>query len=782
MLARKCRGAFKQGLLFGCAAAGLVVQTAGAQTAGDAGSAGAEGAVPDIVVTAQKRSDRLRDVPISISAATGDQLAKLGVASADDLQKVVPGFTFKPARTGVPIYTIRGIGFDDFGVGSSPAVSVSVDQVPLPFLIMSPAASLDVERVEVLKGPQGTLFGQNTTGGAINFVAAKPTADPHMGFEVSYGRFNQTDASAYVSGPLSHNLRARLAVKHEYRDAWQVSETRPGDRLGRRDFLAGRLLLDWTPTERLSFELNANGWIDRSESQAGQFVTYAPGNLPADPNIFALIGNRPTAGENPRLADWNPDQNYRRNARQYQFSLRADWELNDQVTLTSLTSYAHLKSDTPADLDGTQYLLFRSDQLGRIDSVYQELRAAIDLDGLRFVVGGNYQDDHTDDVFGINFESSNNQIGPFVWNQFSETADQKVKTYAVFANADVPLTSTLTAQAGIRYTKQNRNFTGCLLDGGDGNLANAIALIPTLAGLPYDPAPPGGCVTLDATLQRQSAVTDKLDEDNVSWRLGLNWKPLPDTLVYASVTRGYKAGGYSPVPAVFAGQFAPVTQEQVTSYEAGVKAALLNRKVDFAAAVFYSDYRDKQLLGTKVFDPFGPLPTLVNVPKARVQGGELELTIRPLRGFTVAGGITYIDTQVTGSFMVPDGYGPTSPMPFIDAKGYSFPNTPPWQGNANVEYEFALSSGLTASLGSDVLYRSAGRADFSTNGVFRTRPYALLGLRAGIAAADGRWRFQLWGRNITNKFYETSIYKLNDYVLRTAGMPVTYGATLSAKF
>ena len=775
---RSCR----QGFL-GCALAVLASPAAFAQPPGESAdtvsSADPVGA-GDIIVTAQKRSENLRDVPISIAALSGEQLARQGVKSADDLQKAVPGFTFKPARTGIPIYSIRGIGFDDYGVGSAPTVSVSVDQIPLPFLLMTPAAAMDVERVEVLKGPQGTLFGQNTTGGAVNFIAAKPTADPQMGFALTYGRFNQVDVSGYVSGPVSDTLRARVSAMREYRDAWQISDTRPRDRLGRRDFTAGRLLLDWTPTDELSIELNVNGWIDHSESQAAQYVLFSP-TIPIPPgrtNSRDLIGNRPPTPDDARRADWYPGQSYRRDGKQYQFALRADWEASDAVTVTSLSSYVNLDSRTPIDTSGTDLHIFNVDQRGKIETFSQELRAAVDLSRVKLTLGANYQDDKTNDDFGVFFVVNNNAIGPFVWNRFVMEANQKVETYAAFASADLSLSDRLTVQGGIRYTKQNRDFNGCLRDGGDGNLAGGVALIPTLGGGAFDPAPPGGCVSLSPTLQRLPTVTDELNEDNISWRLGLNWKPNDDALVYANVTRGYKAGAFTPVPAIFAAQFVPVTQEKVTAYEVGAKAAFLDRKIDVAAAFFYSDYVNKQLLGNVIFPNFGPLPTLQNIPKSEVLGGEVNITARPVRGLSLAGGLTYVRSRVTEDFSVSDPLGIVVPS----IKGEPFPNAPRWQGNAIVNYEFPVSSNLVASFGGDVSYRSSAQASFGRNPIFVYKAYTLVGLNAGIGAEDDRWRVEVWGKNITDKFYINNIFKAGDTVSRTTGMPATYGVTLRTRF
>jgi len=165
----------------------------------------------EIVVTAQKRTERANEVPLSITAVSGDQLLKQGISTPADLVKVTPGLTYTESVSALPVYTIRGIGFFDDSTADSPAVSVYVDQVPLPFAIMTEGASLDPERVEVLKGPQGTLFGQNSTGGAINYVAAKPKDHFSAGADLTYARFNEVDAQGFVTGQLADGLTFRLA-------------------------------------------------------------------------------------------------------------------------------------------------------------------------------------------------------------------------------------------------------------------------------------------------------------------------------------------------------------------------------------------------------------------------------------------------------------------------------------------------------------------------------------------------------------------------------------------
>src|SRR3546814_445800 len=213
----------------------------------------------------------------------GDLLFDLGVSGPQDLEKVAVGFTFRPSAQGSTIFQIRGIGFFEEAIGVTPTVSVYLDQVPLPFSSMAEGVAFDLERVEVLKGPQGTLFGQNVTAGAINYIAAKPTEAFEAGLDLGYGRFGAAEVGGFLSGPLSSTLTARVSGRVERRDDWQRTYTRinedglfvvdtdaPRRTLGERRFESGRLLLNWNPSSRLDISLNLNGWRNRSEEHTSE--------------------------------------------------------------------------------------------------------------------------------------------------------------------------------------------------------------------------------------------------------------------------------------------------------------------------------------------------------------------------------------------------------------------------------------------------------------------------------------------------------------------------------
>lgn len=240
--------------------------------------------IGDIIVTAQKRGENINSVPLAITAATGDQLVQKGVVSVGDLTKIEPSLQLTQSQSGTPVFTLRGVGYFEQSLSATPTVSIYQDEVPFAFPSLSRGVILDTERVEILKGPQGTLYGQNATGGAVNFIAAKPTKALKIGGDLSYGRFDEVIGSAFISGPVSPTIGMRLSGRVESGGAWQRSVTRPGDKLGDKDTKMVRLITDWSPSSNFKASLNLNAWWDKSETQAGQLLGFrfqAPQNVGA---------------------------------------------------------------------------------------------------------------------------------------------------------------------------------------------------------------------------------------------------------------------------------------------------------------------------------------------------------------------------------------------------------------------------------------------------------------------------------------------------------------------
>ena len=758
-----------------------------AQSAVAAGETNTQGGgsqeLVEVIVTAEKRTERLADVPLSITAVTGEQLIKQGVTEPADLEKVVPGFTYRLGQNGTPVFQIRGVGFYDEQVAVAPAVTIYIDEVPLPYGRMTEGASLDLERVEVLKGPQGTLFGQNSTGGAVNYIAAKPTSSFAAGGDLAYGRFNKVDVGGFVSGPIATGLNARLALRSETRDDWQVSNTR-NDTVGKRNFQAARLLLDWHPIDPLSVELNVNGWLDKSDTQLGQVRAYLPvsGAPPLTPvtlqSATNLINYPYLTKDSNRIADWNAGRDFGRNDRFYQFATRVDYEATSSLRLVSVSSYSNLRVAAPVDADATPYSILSVDQRGSIKSFSQELRLEGSVARLDWMVGGNYQKDQTREIQYTTINGSNSQAptpaGTFIhFDGINLSNNEDIRDRAGFASLTYKLTDTVSVQGAGRYTSENLDFNGCMADGG-GPLGFRIAFPPGI--------PPGGCLTLQANGQ-SGLYTTPLDQNNVSWRGSVNWKITPDALLYANVTKGFKSGSFGTLPAVSYLQFKPVSQESVIAYETGFKATVAQHKLDISGAAFYYDYAEKQIQGYVLVPPFGNLPYLVNIPKSRVAGAELDLTVLPLHGLRWTLGASYLASKVLGTALVGSPFGET-----VNAGGEAFPATPKWQLQSDLEYDFPVRTDWTGFVGANYSYRTATVAAFGsktgpagTADLFDIRAYGLLGLRAGVEIAD-RYRIQLYGENVTDTQYWNNVTHIYDTVDRVSGFPLTFGLRLSARF
>jgi len=773
--------------------------------------------IQEVVVTAQKRSERDIDVPLSITAASGAQLVALGIDGPADLSKITPAFTYRPSAWGNPVYTIRGVGFFEESYGISPDVTVYVDQVPLPFSAETEGAGFDVERVEVLKGPQGTLFGQNATGGAINFIANKPTATLKAGIEGGYGNYDWTKAYGYVSGPITDTLKARFAFEHDGRGTWQRTYTRINSagfavpdtsnpmRLGHQDISKARLLADWQANDAVDFELNLNGWADLSDDQALQYLGFAPitPGAGADTRFKPQLTSYPIAPDNATYAAWDPTHSLRRNDHFYQSSLTGNAKLGDDVTLTSITAYSHFTASQPVDDDGTQYTNLYDVNAGKLASITEELRLAgtIGRPRLKWMIGGNYEHDRTYDhqTFDFHQGGSNDVFNAppipgligggmsYYYTGGIQHVDQRVNTGGIFGSLDYNPIDTVTLYASSRYTLTYRHASACLNDNGDGTFSRAFSVVANLAELiktgtiADNHIPPGGCFTESATTGVPLTTVERdLNEHNVSWRLGGDWKPVPEWMLYANVTKGFKSGTFANITLVTDSQETPVPQESVTTYEVGFKAEGLNRSVVASGALFHMDYQNKQLAGAVLTPPFGYLPTIISIPNSTVDGAELDLTLRLFSALTLQGGVSYLDSKVTSHVFQPDvHYG--SPNP-IDLHGQAFPGTSKWQGTFDADYGVRMTDQWNGFLGTDLYFQTQARSHFSRPNLDVVPGYGLLNLRAGFERNDGGYRVEFWGHNVTNKFYLLTVHNIQDTIVRSVGMPVTYGVTVTARF
>ena len=828
-----------------CGANPVFAQTADAKIAENAAPNADSG---EIIVTASKREQSVNSVGLTITAATGESLVERGIAGPSDLAKLVPGFTFTQSIYSTPVYTLRGIGLYDATFGASPSVSVYSDQIPRNVPVMSEALDLDIQRVEVLKGPQGTLFGQSSTGGAINYIVGKPTRDFHAGFNASYERFDRAEVGGFVSGPLGEKAAARLAVKGVTGGAFQRSLSRPNDDKGATRKLAGRLTIDLEPTDGIKIELMATGVRDRSDPLAPQYAgskynIYSTAALaaananPATRNPFGFVDNkqyadfttttspgfdgtflssqsilvgrlngtdaavaagaRATLGtrvsENARDVEFTQGFLNKNDNSYYQFSGRADIDLSDTIKLTSITALAKQKLKYDQDLDATTAVSDDVPLFGDVRTFNQELRLAGNTDKFHWIVGASYDDVRANQHNFFRLRDYSNNAGGLIAltkNDFSS----KFRSYGLFANAELKITQNLTVQGGVRYTNNKQSATYCYNDPAE-DIPQGTAFIfgQFLNSVPIT-IKPGQCFPSTGSLLTGNAkstlvpVVSNLQEDNVSFRVGANYKFDSGTLLYATVSQGFKAGIFSAIGASSASQYTPAGQEKVVAFEGGFKAPLANGKVQLNGAAFYYDYSNKQVRG-RIFDTiFGLLEKLLNVPKSQVYGVEGELVVRPVEGLHLSASATYLSTKVTSNYTrTPDGLNVYNAAGYTgDFKGSELPYTPKFSGNADFQYSFPVSGDLKAFVGGTLTYQGKQNATFTTPTLpavdFVIPGYATVDARLGVASDDDRWRVSLYGRNLTNKSYITGVSTFLDTRIRYRGKPVVYGLSLAYKY
>jgi iron complex outermembrane receptor protein len=767
----------------------------------------------EIVVTAEKRSEPINTIGMSITAITDDTLQLRNISDPAELVTLVPGLSYEEAARGAPVYYIRGVGFDDTTLGSASPVAMYTDESPISYPIEARFPTLDLERVEVLKGPQGILFGQNATGGAINFIAAKPTDTETAGVDASYGRFNDVNVSGFVSVPLTDTLKTRVAVMADRSDGWQESYTRDATLGAKRQF-AGRWITEWEPASDLKISFNLNGWMDKSQTQAGQLQDVVPTSHGVSESSGYVYPSYPHAPQNAQAADWDPNSPFPLDHHDdyLQGTLRLDYDINDHLKFTSISAFQRFKQDYGIDTSGSDLQVFIIDDQGEANSVYQEFRLAGDVDRLKYIFGVNYAHDNVHEKQYYRYVDSSAWYSFLVSPAFAGAApfnsgahdDQQIWDAAAFANIDYSLNNVLTAHAGLRFTEDHRNYGGCTSDAGDGSQAAFYdVLYSEISGKPYHLVP-GQCtsetsVPAGSTNFVPELAVYELHQNNVSWRTGLDYQMTPATLLYANVSKGYKSGGFPAINAIANSQLTGVTQESVLEYETGIKAGLLDHRLQINAAAYYSDYSDQQLHG-RILDPFGilgVLEKLLNVPKSRVIGGEFDVQFIPIRGLTLDFAGTYTASKVTGNFF---GYDPVGNL--INYKGEAFPNTPRWNLLPSATYAVPISSTLEAFAGANLTYHSETSSLFGepalvgmtvadpTNrpGVdvpadsFEIRPYTLVDARLGVSNPASKWRVWLWGKNIFNKYYWTNATQGFDNIYRLAGMPATYGVAASIRF
>ena len=560
--------------------------------------------------------------------------------------------------------------------------------------------------------------------------------------------------------------------------------------------------MDWTPTDDLHVEWDVNGWHDGSQPQQPQLSVHNPHFGPGvgQPGYltYAPYNTEPVAPNDATVADWAGGiWAPRADNSLIQSTLRVDYDLTDTIKLTSITDYINYQRNQDDGGDASQWISADiSQSKGYANSFSQELRAASQgNEPYRWIAGVNYAYDNVWERDALTFPQGTAgtaygggplslpvQLGidptgiPTVGADFDSRQD--MSNYAVFANGEYDIFRQFTVKGGLRFTQSNRSDNACptYIRGANTDSPSELTDFLFLA-FQHKPAAIDQCFLLKAgTVTPVSRYENRLDQDNLSWHAGLDWKPTSNILGYANVSRGFKAGSFPTLPGTSTASQEPVTQEYVTDYELGAKAQLFDHHLSVNGDAFYYDYKDKQLKG-RLSDPiFGTLSALVNIPKSTVEGAELGVQARPIAGLSIGAQATYLEAQITQF----TGYNAIGVLANYDHT--QVPYTPKLALSGNANYEHPINDRLIGFAGAQVTYRSTSTAAIGSPQGYEIPSYVTLDLQAGVSTADDKWRVFLWGKNVTNRFYLTNVYQSEDAIIRYTGMPATYGVTVSYRY
>jgi iron complex outermembrane receptor protein len=690
----------------------------------------------DIVVTARRRAETLLDVPIAVTAFSADRLEKAGVADLTEIQNVTPNTTLKDARgtNSTLAAFIRGVGQQDPVPGFEAGIGIYLDDV---YLNRPQAAVLDVyevERIEVLRGPQGTLYGRNTIGGAVKYVTKRLGDTPEASFKASYGSFNQADGIVSLSTPIGSLFKVGVSGARLTRDGFGRNTNLNIDNYN-KNVWAGRGTIEFaSPDGRLSLRLTGDYTEDKSNARNGsRLITSLLTATPVQSNPFDT-----RAGLN------NPRQNIQAGG----LSLVATGELTDNLTLKSISAFRKDRSFTPIDFDALPAVDVDVPAVYRNEQTSQEFQLAYKSDKLNGLVGFYYLGAKASTGFDVLLSTTLPNFDAYT------AGDVRTETSSIFADFTYDFTSQWSLSLGGRYTWDQRrsyifraSYFGATSEFG-GN--------PTLIGAP-------------STDFRGTATFKRFTP-----RASLSFKPTADHLLYASYSEGFKGGGFDPRGS---GASAPdVNQdgvrsyqeiynfllfkpEVVKSYEIGWKGALFDKRLTFALDGFYSDYSNVQVPGS-VGCVIGGVASFcgitTNAAKATIKGVELESNAVLARDFagagssvTLAGTLGYISAKYK-TFIGPTGTDV--------ANSRVFQNTPDWTLSSTLGATLPAGPGkINAS--TTVSYRSLTH-QFETASPFLDQPgYALWDAHLTYTFGKGRYSVGVHAKNITDKHYKTSGYQ-----------------------
>ncbi len=699
------------------------------------------GVLGEIVVTARRRAESLQDVPVSISAFTAEQLENVGTPDITALTKTTPNLTMQVARgsNSTLIAFIRGVGQQDPLWGFEPGVGLYVDDVYIARPQGAVLDIFDIERIEVLRGPQGTLYGRNTIGGAVKYVTKKIDDEPHMKAKLQVGSYKQTDLILSGSSPVSETVGVSGAVALYRRDGYGKNRT-TGQEQYDKDVNAGRLSIEFKPNEDVFIRVAADKTVDNSNPRHGHRL-YATATVPVLDDVYdtqaGLTGKQKVKNEGA--------------------SLTAEYNVSDSVTLKSITAYRDGRSDTVIDFDNLPAKILDVPAYYKDDQFSEELQLVYEGERFKGVAGLYYMDAHAEGAFDTTLALASLTV--------LTSGSVDTKSYAAFADFTYELTDQVKASVGARYTSDDK--TGTVYR------ANYAGLVsPLFGGTPRS-----------ASLVRTN-YTNSRTFSEFTPRVSLTYEPDRDFTLYASYGRGFKSGGFDMRGDAI---FTPDTvngydPELVDSYEIGSKSRFFDGRATLNLAAFYSDYKGQQVT-TQVPATNGIASFVDNVGSSTIKGLEAEGVVAITDNLTANFSVGYINAKFNEFLR----YNLTTKVYDNIANTAVFQNTPKWTSNVGLTYTHDMGdSGIITLTGS-----AAHRSDFSmfefANPILDQKGYTLYDLSGVWTAASDNWSVGIHGKNLGNKKYRVGGYNFpgalyGDSIIGYYGPPRTVTATVEYRF
>ncbi len=737
----------------------------------------------EVIVTAQKREQSAQDVGIAITSYSGSQIQALGFTSAQEVTAMAPGVsTLQPNGEANYSIGIRGVANNDFTTNVESPVAVYVDEVYISQMSGAGFLLFDVERVEILRGPQGTLFGRNATGGLVHYVTVKPKLDEEVtGYgSITYGSFNRLKFQGAVGLPISDKFAVRASIATHQGGGYVENRLRPDEDLNNANETAGRLQALFAPTENLEVLLNAR--FGRQDIRTG-FFEYMSAVLPTgeatpgvpNPDLGGYVDN-----DNDKFAG-DYDTPGRNDLKTYGYTGTIKWNA-DSFTLTSITDFQTVKRDYIEDSDASPVDYFQFYLTTDTEQFSQELRLNGDTENLKWVAGFYYMDLKIRDsngaitrgLFEALFGDTVENLG---FNGIRNPYSTDTKTWSLFGQVEYQVSEQFALIGGFRWIEEKKSHTYNNLlmwfpdTSRSGMDPNADIIAPALgAGLPY---------------------SNKRNDGNWSARVQANFTPTDQILLYASWNRGVKSGGFnSPLlPSDFAvtEAFMNYEPEKLDAFEVGFKWDSEDRRFRINAAAYYYDYKNYQ-----AFSIIGLDTSTLNA-QAKSKGFEVELQAAPVDGLDLQLGVGYVDAKVKDipGVTVPVDTGVGIVDPILPGATQTPVQTPKWNISGLIRYEVPVGDAGSIAFQADGAYRSKHYFALTNFPASTGKGYFLANASVTWFAANEDWSLRAFVQNLTDKKYIVQTFDLSGSVSNGGlfglieqyyGRPRTWGVTASYNF